>query len=299
MDKRQLHWIRKAIHVSDLCYQDLILGFVSNRLSSSIKSWRIVWGKLLVTCFFFTVLLSCGNNSIPEHANDGLNVAVAANVQFAIQPIIKAFEKKYSIPTKIIVSSSGKHTATIMQGAPYDIFLSANMKYPDTLFQTRWAVKAPLIYAKGKLVFWTFQELEGNNPNDWLVSEEVKKIAVANPRNAPYGEQAIQYLKNKGLYERVKSKLIYGESIAQTNQYITSGACEIGLTAQSVVLAPKWKGKGSWSSLDTTAYVTILQGAVITSYGEKHHFQQAELFMGFLQSSESKQILREYGYLVD
>ena len=214
--------------------------------------------RILSTLLLFLALVNCdsSSNTLSDDSKK-LTIAAAANVQFAIGPILKAFEAKTGIQSALIISSSGKHTATIMQGAPYDVFLSANMKYPDTLYATNWAVEPPIKYARGSLVLWTMKEIDWVTNDALLGSEKIQSIAIANPRNAPYGQEAINYLQNVNLLDKVQPKLVYGESIAQTNQFITSRASDLGITAKSVVLSPDLRKKGTWKPIAPNRYNPI------------------------------------------
>jgi molybdate transport system substrate-binding protein len=225
-------------------------------------------------------------------------VAVAANVQFAMQDLEKAYEQKSGFAIKTVVSSSGKLTAQIQNGAPFDVFLSADMKYPDTLFAAGFAGAKPRVYAYGSLVLWTMKEFDLSKGVKILSEAKIQKIAIANPRTAPYGVEAVKVLKHYQIYESVVPKLVYGESIAQVNQYIFSQAAEVGITARSVVLSPEMRGKGKWIEIDPAAYSPIAQGAVILQHGSKNHSQAAQKFYDFLFSETAGKILKDYGYLI-
>ncbi len=227
-----------------------------------------------------------------------LSVAVAANVQFAIEDIKVAFFQKYDIPVNLMVGSSGKLTAQIQQGAPYDLFISANMKYPESLYQDSLTVGPPKVYALGALVWWTMKSFDLQDTMPIVKSTTIKKIAIANPKNAPYGEEAISALEQLGLLSIVRKKLVYGESIAQTNQYIISEVCDIGITAKSIVLSPDWKDKGRWLEIDARLYQPIQQGIVITKVGQKRQPEMAQRFFDFIFSEEGRKILAKYGYVL-
>lgn len=229
-----------------------------------------------------------------------LRIAVAANVQFAMEEIEQLFEKESGIGVESIAGSSGKLTAQIMEGAPFDLFLSADMKYADSLFSKKMAVHAPLVYAYGSLVAWTFQDnIVLNQLKELLLDESlVKKIAIANPKNAPYGVQTIHFFNSLNILEAVSAKLIYGESIAQTNQYINSGAVDIGFTAKSIVLSPEMAGKGTWVSVDPELYQPIAQGVVITTHGKQEQAEAAKRFLEFIFSKPAQEVFKKYGYEV-
>ena len=225
-----------------------------------------------------------------------ITVAVAANVQFALEEIKTAFEKNTGIHVKTIIGSSGKLTAQIENGAPFDIFMSADVDYPNRLYQEGLATGAPKIYAYGQLVLWTFQDIELSKGIAILSDNSIKKIAIASPNGAPYGRQAVNAMKYNRLYPNIKSKLVYGENIAQVNQFITTGSVDIGLTAKSVVLADNMKGKGKWIEVDPEAYEPIAQGVVILKYAQKEHLKSVQEFFDFLFSDQCKQIFEKYGY---
>jgi len=243
----------------------------------------------------YGLLLSC-TFSVALQAQD-LSVAAAANVRFALEEIEKAFEAKTKLKVEINYSSSGKLSTQITQGAPFDVFVSADEEYPQALQKAGMAANTPKIYAQGNLVLWTTQTGLNLKPDGKiLLNTAVKKIAVANPKTAPYGRAAIEWLKKKGLYTSVENKLVYGESIAQTTQYILVGACEVGLTAKSLVLADEMRGKGKWIEIDPKQHEPIQQAALITTYGQKQHPVASRKFFDFLFSPEAKKIWKQYGY---
>lgn len=229
----------------------------------------------------------------------GLIVAVAANVQFAVKSIEVAYEAQFNTDITVIIGSSGKLTAQIKQGAPYDLFLSANLKYPETLHTMGLTTGKPEVYAFGSLVVWTTDNSMALTEDlSALTDPGIRKIAIANPQNAPYGEQAVNAFRYFNLEETIIPKLVYGESIAQTNQYILTKNCEAGLTAKSVVFSPEMQGKGKWVEVDPKAYESIAQGVIMTKYGANHHQEQAEQFYAFLFSPQASQIFRDYGYTI-
>ena len=227
-----------------------------------------------------------------------LTVAVAANVQFAMKEIKTSFEKQSGIKLSTVIGSSGKLTAQIENGAPFDVFLSADMKYPSTLYKKSFAVDSPKIYAQGALVLWTLDDVNLKDGIKALTSSSIKKIALANPMTAPYGRESVRLLKYYKLYKKLKSKLVYGSSIAQTNQYIVSKAAQIGFTAKSVVLSPEMKNKGEWIDLNSKAYSPIAQGAVILKHGNETLEKESKEFYNFLFSKTAKQIFKKYGYRI-
>ncbi len=222
-----------------------------------------------------------------------LTIATAANMQFAMQALQTAFTTETGIECETIISSSGKLTAQIKEGAPFDILVSADMKYPIDLYQNGLTLGEPQIYAKGNLVLWTM--LEEEVTIDLLDKKNTKHIALANPKTAPYGAAAKEVLAHYQLLEKVESKLVFGESIAQVNQFITSQVADIGFTAKSVVLSPQIKGRGQWLALDSNIYTPINQGIALLKTDKKRE-EQAQMFYKFLLSTKGKEILTNFGY---
>lgn len=259
---------------------------------SSINYKRIL--KLLLSVALGVQLLCIGSIVRAET----LTVAVAANVKFAFADLQRAFTQKSGIAVRSVFGSSGKLTAQIQNGAPFDVFLSANMKYPNKLYQSGMAVTQPKIYANGVLVLWTMNPLDLDQGIAVLKQASVQKIAVANPDLAPYGREAINALEHFKLRDAVGSKLIYGENISQVSQYIDSKSADIGFTAKSVVLAPQLAGQGKWIELPRDSYHPIAQGVVILKHGTETHSEAAQSFLEFLASPAARAIFEQYGYLL-
>jgi molybdate transport system substrate-binding protein len=250
--------------------------------------------KITLKILIFLVLLL---NACSSEKVEYLSIATAANMQFAMEALASEFEKKTAIKCEIMVSSSGKLTAQITEGAPFDIFVSADMKFPNKLYKEGFTESKPAIYAYGKLILWTTKE--GIEPTmESLLEDTIAHIAVANPKTAPYGTATFEFLENNKLLNTVKHKFVYGESVAQTNQFITTGAAEIGFTALSVVKSKNIKNKGSWLAIDENLYSPISQGIVVlkNDKSNKNHVKQ---FYNFLFSQEGKTILNKFGYKTD
>ncbi len=228
-----------------------------------------------------------------------VTVAVAANMQYAMTALKTNFEKETGIRVEVILGSSGKLTQQIQEGAPFDVFISADTKYPQTLWQRKLTSDTPRVYAKGVLVLWTARnDLKPEVNLQLLLMENVKKIAIANPKTAPYGQAAVELLKHYKLYDALQQKFVYGESITQTNQFIMSQSADIGFTAKSAVLSDELKGKGSWVELDHKAYTEIDQAAVLLKHGVETNKDTSAKFYAYLFSAEAKKILKRFGYIV-
>ena len=232
------------------------------------------------------------------YAAEPLTVAVAANVKFVFDELRAEFKKSSGIEANGVFSSSGKINAQIKSGAPYDVFLSADMEFPEALYKEGFAMAAPKVYAHGVLVLWTLQPLDMAQGMRVLENPAVKKVAIANPKLAPYGLEAMRALDYFKLRAAVEPKLIYGESIAQVNQYIDTQSVEIGFTAKSVVLAPQMQGRGKWIEVPRESYQPIEQGIVMLKHGAATNAVAAQQFMEFMASAKARGILEKFGYIL-
>jgi len=236
-------------------------------------------------------LISC-NNTKP----DKFTIAAAANMQFAVAELASVYAEQTGNTYDIVTSSSGKLTAQVIEGAPFDILLSADMKFPEEIFKKGLSLEKPVIYAHGSLILWTLKD--NVEPNlDYLRQESIKYIAMGNPKTAPYGISAMEVLIHTGMIEELKDKLVFGESISQTNQFIVSRVADIGFTSKSVVLSTLMKDKGVWKEIDKDFYRPIAQGLVILNNRETFQ-KEAEQFKDFVLSTKGKEILIKFGYEV-
>jgi len=228
-----------------------------------------------------------------------ITVATAANVSYAMDDLIKAFNLLHpETKVQVILGSSGKLTAQIMHGAPYELFMSADMKYPYVLYEKKLAVTKPVVYAEGTLAMLSQKKRNYCAELFVLKSPSIKKIAIANPKTAPYGAATKEALENAKLYDKVKDKLVYGESISQTLSF-TISAADIGIIATSALFSPKMKKHKKaidWVEIDEELYTPIKQGIVILKEGEES--VEVKDFYNFMLSKKAKKILSSFGYKV-
>ena len=228
-----------------------------------------------------------------------INIAVAANVSYAIDELKSEFTKRHpNTNIRVTLGGSGKLTAQIRNGAPYSLFMSANMAYPQALYDAGFATTKPTIYAQGTLTFFSIKERDFSQGIELLTHKSISKIAIANPKTAPYGKAAFEALKNAKILEKVKSKFVYGESISQTVSYAMIAA-DIGLIAGSSLYSSKmshYKKNINWYLLDTTLYTPINQGIVILKQGENS--PEVKAFYDFILSKDAKIIFKKYGYII-
>jgi molybdate transport system substrate-binding protein len=243
--------------------------------------------KLLLTTLILTFSLQAKS----------IKVAVAANVTYAIEALKVEFLKSHPDTTiDVIIGSSGKLTAQILHGAPYDIFMSADMRYPQKLFKKSLALSKPRIYAQGALVYLSKKSRDFSKGFELLKSKDIKHIAVANPKTAPYGIATDSALKSAGILKEIEKKFIYGESIGQTLSY-TLKAAEVGFIAKSALYSPKlakFKNREHYRDVDSRLYTPIDQGIVLLKRAKDNH--EAKVFYNFIFSTQAKKILHAFGY---
>ena len=241
------------------------------------------------SCLF--AILLCG--SVPALA-ETLNVAVASNFVAAMQRIEEAFEGNSEHEVRLIRGSSGKHYAQIQNGAPFDIFLSADQLRPRRLVEEGIAKESDLTtYAQGQLALWSRQ-------NDVQLGREYLSntrnygvIAIANPRLAPYGQAATEVFSHLGLESQLSQRLVMGENIAQAFQFAFSGNADIGLIAYSQAISPNMRGMGSVWLVPSELHLPIKQDMVILSDSSA-----ALEFAAFMKSDTVRDILLASGYLL-
>lgn len=267
-------------------YQDYCRRVLTNIHFFQVRAMR----RILVVLISFSI--SCQSSQ-----DSKITIAVAANLQYAMPELITAFEKQTNIKVETSSSSSGILTTQIKQGAPFDLFLSADMNHPQILFEEGFSSQEPEVYAEGKLILWTLKkELKLDSGIFSLLNSEIHKIAIANAKTAPYGFAATEALTSSGLLVSLSSKLIIGESISQVNQYIQSMNVDIGITSKSVLFSPFITDQGFWVEIPDTLYPPIAQGIVLLKHGEQENLSNSKEFYKFMLSKEAKEILSQYGY---
>lgn len=242
------------------------------------------------------LLLGCLLISVSGFAQN-LKVATAANLQTVIKVLGADFTKKTGIGMEPIIGPSGNLSTQIQNGAPFDIFLSADMSFPQKLFDNGLALQKPVVYAEGSLVICSTQNLGFDNWERLLLTPQVKKIAIANPTIAPYGKAAEEVLVLKGIFSEIHSKVVYGESIAQVNTYITTGVVDVGFTTQAFIKDAKGKHPIYWRAIDPKSYSPIQQGIVILKNAQGN--ANAQKFYQYILGADAKKIFKEYGYYVE
>ena len=245
--------------------------------------------KILFTLLFSAAALFAGE----------INIAVAANVSDAMDELKSEFAKT-SPDTKVQVAlgSSGKLTAQIQNGAPYGIFMSADMKFPQALYNAKVATTKPIVYAQGALAYLSIKPFDFKQGIKLLTSDKIQKIAIANPKTAPYGKAAVEAIQKAGIYADVEKKFVYAESISQVVTYATTAA-DIGIIAKSSLYSPKmsaYKKDVNWADVDSKLYTPIEQGIVLLQFAKEN--KEYKAFYDFILSQKAKTIFEKYGYIV-
>jgi len=246
--------------------------------------------KLLL---ILTLLLSVG--CVAEE----LAVAAAADLNFALRDIAEQYQHDTGNALKLSFGSSGNFFVQIQNGAPFDIFFSADVSYPQKLEQVGLAEPGTLFrYATGRIVLWVpnGSKIDLGKGIEVLLDPAIKKIAVANPAHAPYGRAAEEALKKAGMLDRVKNKLVLGENISQTAQFVETGNADIGIIAESLALSPTMKSEGRLFAVPVEWYSPIEQAAIVLKASGKK--SQAKQFLDYLKTPKAQAIFRKYGFRV-
>ena len=228
-----------------------------------------------------------------------ITVAVAANVSYAINELVAEFNKTNpDTKVQVTLGSSGKFTAQIESGAPFDVFMSADMKFPKSLFEKGLATTEPALYAQGSFAMLSSKELDFSKGINLVTDANIGKIAVANPKTAPYGTAAVEAMKNANVLDKVESKFVYAESISQAVTYATTAA-DVGFIAKSSLYDEKmaqYKENINWVSVDPSLYTAIDQGIVVLKNTKEE--ASAKAFYDFILGEKAKEIFIKFGYLV-
>jgi len=228
-----------------------------------------------------------------------VTITAASDLQYAMKDIIAAFESKNQGDTVAAVyGSSGKAFSQIENGAPYDMFFSADISYPEKLKQSGMAISEPKPYAIGRITLWVTKQsgLDVRNGMKLLTDPRVKKIAIANPEHAPYGRSAKETFEHYKLYDNIKNKLVLGENIQQTAQFVQTGAADAGMIAYSLVLAPVLAKEGNYYLIPATAHKPIVQGYVRLKPAINNGC--ATKFEQFIGSPAARVIFKKYGFIL-
>lgn len=249
------------------------------------------WVQLLAAGALF-LLLNTGLCSGQE-----ITVAAAADLQFVMQDIGIRFQKETGKTVRLIYGSSGNFAQQLQNGAPFDMFFSANLDYPKHLEASE--LTEPLSfyqYAVGKIVIWVPNDskLDVGPGLKSLLNPSVKKIAIANPEHAPYGKAAVAAMQKENVYDQVKDRFVLGENISQAASFVASGSADAGIVALSLALSPNMKDRGRYVEVPATDYPAIQQACVIMRSSKNKDI--AWQFLKFIQSAPIQELFQKYGF---
>jgi len=230
-------------------------------------------------------------------AGQEITVAAAADLQHAMQEMAARFERETGKTVKLVYGSSGNFFQQIQNGAPFDIFFSANLDYPRRLEAAGLAAPGSYYqYAKGNIVIWVPREskIDLSSGMQALLDPSVKKVAIANPQHAPYGQAAVAAMRKQNIYDRLKDKFVLGENISQTASFVVSGSADAGIIALSLALSPNMRDKGRYVAIPDGDYPPIEQACVIL--GRSKNKETARQFLSFLRTAAAGELLRRYGF---
>jgi molybdate transport system substrate-binding protein len=247
---------------------------------------------IIALCLF---LITGVNGAVAEE----ITIAAAADLNFVFRELVAEYEKSTGDRVRLSLGSSGNFYAQIQNGAPFDLYFSADIAYPRKLEEAGLTVPGSLyLYAIGRIVLWTGKDsrLDLSKGLEILREPAIKKIAIANPKHAPYGRAAVAAMEHAQVYDRVKDKLVLGENISQAAQFIESGAADVGIIAMSLALAPLMQAAGQYWEIPADAHPPIEQGAVILK-GAKNQ-ERAKAFLSFVQGAEGQAMMKRYGFVI-
>jgi len=250
----------------------------------------MIWRALVVFLVFILIA------AIPVAAQE-LRVAAAADLQFALSDLAAQYERQAGVKLSVTYGSSGNFFAQIENGAPFDLFFSADIAYPQKLVEGGLVARESLYsYAFGRIVLWVPRD----SPLDpsqlkWstLLAPGVQRIAIANPEHAPYGRAAVAALRKAGLYDQVSSKLVLGENISQAAQFVESGNAQVGIIALSLAVSPAMKDGKRWE-ISGDFYPDLEQAVVLLNSSSQK--KAARAFLAFLNMEEARATLARYGF---
>lgn len=223
-----------------------------------------------------------------------VRVAAAADLRYALDEIVKAYQSENpGAQINVSFGSSGNAYQQILRGAPFDLYFSADRFYPDELNKKGLTKGAPQLYAYGRLVIWSKQIIVSRGVHT-LNDPSIHRIAVANPAHAPYGQRAVECLKKWKLYDKLESKLVFGENISQAAQFTQTGNAQVGLLALSLALSPAMKAQGNYFLIDPQTHTPLEQAFVIIK--KDKILPETYKFAAYIDSPKAKKILLSYGF---
>ena len=243
------------------------------------------------------LFIACSMLVVSTAHAEKITVAAAADLKFAMGEIVTGFNKNHAgNEVQVVYGSSGKFHTQIQQDAPYDLFFSADIAYPRELAKQGMAASEVKPYAVGRIVLWSAEIDATKMTLTNLTDSKITKIAIANPKHAPYGKRAEEALRSAGLWEKVQPKLVFGENISQAAQYVQSGNAQVGIIALSLALNPELSKYGGHYLIPDTMHNPLEQGFIITKLGAKKPLVKE--FAEYMGSKLARAIMTKYGFVL-
>lgn len=244
--------------------------------------------RLLCACIMLLAL--------PAQA-EKITIAAAADLKFAMDEIVGAYKKSNAADEiEVVYGSSGKFNTQLQQGAPFDLFFSADITFPRELAKNGLAASEVKPYAVGCIVLWSASMDASKMTLDSLTDPKIARIAIANPQHAPYGKRAEEALRAAGLWQKIESKLIYGENIANTAQYVQTGNAQVGIIALSLAVNPELASRGGYYLIPDKLHEPLEQGFIITKRAAGNAL--ARRFAEYMASRPARAVMTKYGFVL-
>lgn len=241
---------------------------------------------LLLACWFFS--------AASAHA-EKITIAAAADLKFAMEDIVAAFRKENPADTvEVSYGSSGKFHTQIQQGAPFDLYFSADIAYPRELHKNGFAASDVKPYALGRIVLWSTTRDASKMTMNSLADAGIARVAIANPRHAPYGKRAVEALQAAGVWDKVEPKLVYGENIAHAAQFVQTRNAQAGIIALALAVSPALAEKGGYWLIPDTMHQPLEQGFIVTRRAQ--HNALARRFAAYMDGKAARTVMVKYGF---
>jgi len=226
-----------------------------------------------------------------------ITIAAAADLKFALDELLVEFKQTHpNDNVEVIYGSSGKFHTQIRQGAPFDLYFSADIEFPRLLAKAGFAASEVVPYAVGRIVLWSATQDASKMTLTSLIDPGIKRIAIANPKHAPYGMRAVEALKQSGLWDKLEPKLVYGDNIAHTAQFVQTGNAQVGIIALALALNPALANKGGYWLIPDELHAPLEQGFIITKRAEKNRL--AKQFAAHIKSKHAREVMTKYGFVL-
>jgi molybdate transport system substrate-binding protein len=225
-----------------------------------------------------------------------IRITAAADLRYALAEVVENYKKSNpDVKIDVAYGSSGNAFTQICNNAPFDIYFSADISYPQKLKDLGLTISEPKLYAIGRIVLWS-NSIDVSKGPEILTGKSITKVAIANPEHAPYGKRAEESLKYYKLYDQVKPKLILGENVSQAAQFITTGNAEAGIIALSLALSPSLREKGSYFLIDNSSHQPLEQAYVILKQAQGN--QAVHKFAEYVSTAPARNVLKKYGFVL-